>query len=115
MQIPLQISFHDVDHSDAVEDRIREKVSKLEQYCDHITSCRVVIEAPHRHHHQGRLYNVRLDVTVPGHEFVVKGDKGDPAHEDVYIAIRDAFDAMRRQLKAYVERNARKERAARTS
>ena len=99
MQIPLQVSFRDISHSDAVEDRIREKVDKLEQYTDKIISCRVVVEAPHRQHTKGKLYHIRVDLALPGEELVVARDPDDHAHEDVYIAIRDAFEAVRRQLK----------------
>ena len=99
MNIPLQISFRDISHSDAVEDRIREKVAKLETYTDRIISCRVVVEAPHRKHKKGTLYHIRVDLTLPGEEIVVDRDPDDHAHEDVYIAIRDAFEAVRRQLK----------------
>jgi ribosomal subunit interface protein len=99
MNIPLQISFRDISHSDAVEDGIREKVAKLETYTDRIISCRVVVEAPHRQHKKGTLYHIRVDLTLPGEEIVVDRDPDDHAHEDVYIAIRDAFEAVRRQLK----------------
>ncbi len=99
MQIPLQISFRDISHSDAVEEKIREKVKKLEIYTDRITSCRVVVEAPHRQHTKGKLFHIRVDITMPGEEIVVARDPDDHAHEDVYIAIRDAFEAVRRQLK----------------
>lgn len=112
MQTPLQISFHDVNHSDAVEERVREKVKKIEHFFDHITSCRVVIEKPHKHNHQGKLFDVHIDLKVPGHEFVVKGDKGDHAHEDVYVALRNAFDALTRQIKAHTEK--RKDTARQT-
>ncbi len=117
MQIPVQISFRDIDHSDAIEARIREKVEKLEQYYDRITSCRVVVEAPHRHQQKGKLYNVRVDLSVPGEEIIVDHDKlNDPAHEDVYVAIRDSFEAARRQLKKHVRKirdnHLREERAA---
>lgn len=110
MQIPLQITFHGIDHSDAVEERVREKVAKLEQFCDRITSCRVVIEAHHRNtsnlHHKGEPFHVRLDVTVPGTELVVKRDPKDShEHEDVYVALRDAFQAMERQVKDWVARS----------
>lgn len=104
MQIPLQISFHDVDHSEALEERVREKVKKVEHFFDHITSCRVVIEKPHKHNHQGKLFDVTIDLKIPGHEFVVKGEKGNHAHEDVYVALRNAFDALARQVKEYNER-----------
>ena len=103
MQVPLQISFRDLDHSDAIEARIRDKVEKLERYCDRITSCRVVVESPHRQHNKGKLYHVRIDLSLPGEEIVVARDpKQAHAHEDVYIAIRDTFEAARRQLKKHI-------------
>lgn len=88
-----------MDTSPAVERRIREKVRKLETFHDRIISCRVVVEAPHRRHQKGKLYLVSVDVTVPGGEFVVNtGKRFNHSHEDVYVALRDAFSAMRRQL-----------------
>ena len=65
-------------------------------------ACRVVVESPHARHHQGRLYQVHIDITVPGAEWVASrsADKNH-AHEDVYVAIRDAFDAAKRQLQEY--------------
>lgn len=100
MQIPLQITVRDVPHSDAVEAKVREKAAKLEEFFTHITSCRVVVEMPHKHTHQGRQFNVRIDIGVPGKEIVVNHDH----NEDVYIAMRDAFDAAKRQLEDYARR-----------
>ncbi|NQV57313.1 MAG: ribosome-associated translation inhibitor RaiA [Rhodospirillales bacterium] len=103
MPIPAQISFRDFDHSDAVEERIREKVDKLETYYDRITNCQVVIEAPHKHKNKGKLYHVKIVISVPGDEVIVTRDpKDNHAHEDIYIAIRDAFEAARRQLNRHV-------------
>ena len=109
MQIPLQITFHGVDHSDAIEERIREKAAKLEQVCDRITSCRVVIEVHHRNtsslHRKGEPFHISVDVTVPGAELVVKRDPKDShVNEDILIALREAFDNMERKLKDYVTR-----------
>lgn len=105
MQLPLQITFRNMDSSPAVEARVRERAEKLDQYFDHIMSCRVVIEAPHKHHHQGNLFHVRIDVTVPGKELVVSREPNKhQAHEDAYVVIRDAFDAMRRQLEDYARK-----------
>lgn len=111
MQVPVQVSFHGVDHSDAVEQRVREKVAKLEQFCSDIISCRVTIEMHHKNtsnaHRKGEPYHVTVDVSVPGDELVVKRDpKQDDLHnhEDIGIALRDAFGAMERQLKEYVQR-----------
>lgn len=105
MRLPLQIVFHDLKPSAAIEARIREKAEKLDLYYDQIMQCRVVVEAPHRHHHKGKLYAVRISVTVPDEELVVSRSPGEHhAHEDVYVAIRDAFDGMRRQLEDYARR-----------
>ena len=99
MPIALQISFRNMDPSPAVEERIREKAEKLERFHDRIVGCTVVVEAPHRHHHKGKLYNVRLDISVPRKDVVVDRAKPiDHAHEDVYVAVRDAFDAAVRRL-----------------
>ncbi len=109
MKLPLQITFRDMPSSEAVETRIREKAAKLDEFYDRIMSCRVVVEAPHRRHHQGKLYHVRIDLTVPEGEIVASREPHDRhSHEDVYVAIRDAFDAARRQL----EDHARRHRAA---
>jgi ribosomal subunit interface protein len=105
MTIPLQISFRDMDPSPAIEARIREKAAKLERFASRITSCGVVVEARNRHQRQGRLYNVRINLRAPGEELVVgQGHPHDHAHEDVNVAIRDAFDAARRQLEDHTHR-----------
>ena len=102
MQVPLQISFHGIPKSEAVEAKIREKVDKLEKFHSHIMSCRVAVEAEHHHHHQGNQYHVRIDITTPNKELVVSREHHEnKAHEDVYVAIRDAFDVAKRQLEDY--------------
>lgn len=94
MQLPLQITIRDFPQSEALEARIREKAAKLEDFYPRITSCRVTVEEMRKHHQQGRHFQVSLDVRVPGNEIVVNH-----AHdEDAYIAVRDAFDAAKRQL-----------------
>lgn len=107
MQLPLQITFRHLDPSEAIENNIRKHADELDQFYDHIMSCHVVVDAAHQHHHQGKLYQVHIDVTVPGREFVASREPGQHhAHEDIYVAIRDAFNAIRRQL----EDHARKQR-----
>lgn len=99
MQLPLQITFRHMDHSPALEERIRQRAEELDQFFDRITSCRVVAECRHPRHQQGKLFEVRIDLTVPGAEIVVGRDRGvNHAHEDAHVAVRDAFDAARRQL-----------------
>ncbi len=97
MHIPLQITIRGMEHSDALETHIRDKAEKLEEFFDRIMSCRVVVEVPHKHHHQGQQFNVRLDIGVPGSEIVVNRDHA----EDVYVALRDAFDAATRKIEDY--------------
>jgi ribosomal subunit interface protein len=102
MKLPLQINFRNMDPSEAMEANVRQKAEKLDLFYDQIMSCRVVIESQHQHHHQGNIYHVRIDLTVPGNEIVVSRAPGEhKSHEDAYVAIRDAFDAARRQLEDY--------------
>ena len=105
MQIPLQISFRNMDPSPAIEAVVREKAAKLDRFFERIVSCDVTIEAPHRHHHKGKLYKVRIDIGMPGNDVHVnqEGPKNQ-AHEDVYVAIRDAFDAAARQLEDHARK-----------
>lgn len=100
MQRPLQIVIRDIPPSEAIETHIREKVEKLESFYPHIIGCRATVEFAGKHKHQGRKFNVRLDITVPGSELVVNRD----LHEDVYVALRDAFDAAKRRLEDYARR-----------
>jgi ribosome-associated translation inhibitor RaiA len=98
VQQALQIAFRGMDPSPAVEARIRELADRLEHSFHRITSCHVVVQAPHRHH-QSALYDVRIRIHVPGTDIVVNGDGiQDHAHEDVFVALRDAFDAVERKL-----------------
>ena len=100
----LQITFRNIDASPSVEEKIRERARELERFHDRIVSCRVIIEAPNRRRH-GDLYHVRVDLKVPGKEIVVKRDPPEHhAHEDIYVAIRDCFDSLRRQLEDHVRR-----------
>jgi len=105
MQLPLQITFHHIDTSDAVAARIRERSEELERFFDRIVSCRVVVECQHPRRQQGNLFRVRVNLKVPGGEIVVgRNPEAHHAHEDVYVAIRDAFDATRRLLEDHVRR-----------
>jgi cold shock CspA family protein len=116
--------------SEVVEAHIRQAAEKLDMFCDDIMHCRVLVEIPHQHHRKGKLYHVRIDLTVPGAEFVIKREpklitdrplrfpkapddvqleeSREPskfaAHEDIQLSIRDAFDAARRKLQDYARR-----------
>jgi len=97
MQRAVQITLRELGPSEALEAHIRDKAAKLEEFHPQITGCKVTVEMPARHKHQGKLFNVRIDVHVPGSELAINRD----LNEDVYVALRDAFDAAKRQLEEY--------------
>jgi ribosomal subunit interface protein len=95
--LPVQITIRGIPFSPAIEANIRKRAEKLNHFYDRINSCRVMVDLPKKHKHQGKLFNVKVIITVPGKELVVTRQ----VDEDVYVAIRDAFDASVRQLEAY--------------
>ncbi len=108
MKLSVEITFRDMPASEALEAKIQEKAQKLLQVCDRIISCRVVVEANHKHQNKGNLYHVSIDLTVPGQEIVVSRDpSANQAHEDAYVAVRDAFNAARRQVEKFASVNRR--------
>lgn len=94
MQIPLQISLHGIDSSEALYNAIRVRANALERYSERIRSCRVVLELASRHKRKGREFSVRIDLKLAGCEIAVTREHD----ENLQIALRDAFDAARRQL-----------------
>lgn len=103
MQIPLQVSFRNMHTSSTAEEKIREKALALERYYPRITGCRVVVERRHHRHRKGDLFHIRIALTVPGSELVVaRAPAEHHAHEDLLVAIHDAFDKVRRQLEDQV-------------
>lgn len=103
MQQPLQITIKDIDHSPAIEEHIRKKAEKLLQFSEDIISCHVVVEMIQKHQQVGKLYNVHVTIGVPGKELATTRNP----HENLWIAIRDAFNNMREKLKSYVQHQRR--------
>jgi cold shock CspA family protein len=105
MLLPLQVTFRNMPRSDAVEQAIRERAERLDRFCDRVMGCRVLVETRHRRR-QGNLFHIRIDLTLPGREIVVSREPTlHRAYEDVYVAIRDAFDAAGRRLEDFVRRD----------
>ena len=105
MQVPMEITFRNVVRTLPVETLIREKAGILERECSYLTSCHVVVEKPQEHQRSGNPFRVRIDVHVPpGHTVVVKrsSSNGD-MHTPLTTVIRDAFKALRRQLRSLTE------------
>jgi ribosomal subunit interface protein len=100
MQTPLQITFRHLQSSPAVEARVREYVERLERFHQRITGCQVIVEAPAAHRNKGAPFNVKIALSLPAAEINVHSERSDDAaHADVYVALRDAFDTVKRCLK----------------
>jgi ribosomal subunit interface protein len=101
MAIEAETLFRNMEPSDAIKEKVAERVAALERHHDRITHLHTTIEAPHRNHHKGKIYHVKIAIGLPGRNDLVVSQEPEAnhAHEDVYVAIRDAFDAARRQLK----------------
>lgn len=105
MQTQPTVTFDDIPIDEQVRDAALEHIDELEEFHGRITGCHVVIAQPHRHRRSGRLWSVRVDVIVPGADVVVNRDHPrDHAHEDVHVALRDAFLAARRRLEDHARR-----------
>lgn len=98
---PLEIVFRSMDPSPAVEDCIRDWLERLERRFGALDRCTVVVDQPHKHHRQGRLFEVHLHIAAAGQSFAVTN--GGHAHEDVYVAIADVFRLARRALEDRVD------------
>ncbi len=124
MEYPLQISFRNIRPSPTVEEWVRAEARKLDTFYNHVMRCRVAIEMPHRHHKKGHLFHVRIDLTVPGEEIVVKREPSlrqrvrqsgeaqlkkhlelNTPRKNVRLAINDAFKAAGRRLQDYARRH----------
>jgi ribosomal subunit interface protein len=104
MRLTPQIIWQNLSPLDTIEAKIRKHITKLEKFSDQLSNCRVVIEVPHRHHHQGNIYHVQINLTVPGGELVVnRHPSAQQTHEDLHVAIHDVFESAERQLKDYIQ------------
>ena len=105
MSLPLQVTFRQMSASPFLQARIEERADRLSRFYDRILGCRVVVEAPHRRHHKGKLYTIIVELTLPGTSLACHRNPGEHhAHEDVYVALHDAFDAAERRLHDYLKR-----------
>ncbi|MFY9608839.1 MAG: HPF/RaiA family ribosome-associated protein [Blastocatellia bacterium] len=122
MILPVQVSFRNTPHSDMIEEMIREEAAHLDQYYNRIMGCRVMVEVPHRRE-EGEHHHVRIHLTVPGGEIVVKREPSlhsrqqdvqeeertkdreiERSHKHLLVPIREAFDTARRKLQDYARR-----------
>lgn len=106
MQVPLELTFRDVQKTEELEALIHQHVERLERFCDHLMSCRVALEVAHQHQGSVRHYRIRLDLTLPpGKELVVTRESdGNLRPDDLFSLTRDAFHAVERRLRKVNER-----------
>jgi ribosome-associated translation inhibitor RaiA/cold shock CspA family protein len=108
MDIPVEIVFHNMSSSATVEAEIRERVEKLDRLYDHLIGCRVSVEQLHRRHQTGNLYDVHIELRVPGTEIAVSHEPHRArerfAEPDLGVALRNAFRTAERRLLDYKRR-----------
>ncbi|HWB49454.1 MAG TPA: HPF/RaiA family ribosome-associated protein [Stellaceae bacterium] len=105
MTVPLQITFRDLPPSVAVEQQIRERAANLERVYDRLTGCRVIVEGRHRPQRAGRVAHLCIELSMPGRVLTIgRGADEFHTHDDVFVAVRAAFDAARRRLDRHAER-----------
>lgn len=111
MDVPLEVRFHNMDPSDAIEARVRERTRRLNRIYDQLIACRVSIEAPHKQHRKGNVFTVHIDMSVKGDALVVSRGPHRPLEKyrdpDLYTILNEAFDAAERQLKDFAQRQRR--------
>ena len=100
MITPVEVHFHGVEKSEAVEQRVRDKVARLERHFERMTSCRVGIEVPQRTAGRPKVYQIKIEIGIPRRGTVVISHerKGSHANEELALAIRDAFETARRMV-----------------
>lgn len=115
MKVPPEITYRDVEKSQAIDTLIQEKLDKLERVCDYIGSCQIAIEKTHDRPSSGSPYRVRIDLTVPpGHEIVADSQpSGDQQYVELHTVVRDAFSRAERQLKELTSRQRESEKSKR--
>jgi ribosomal subunit interface protein len=106
-----QVVFRNIDYSQSIEEAVHKRVEKLERFSDQIQSLRVTLESPHNNHHKGKVYHVGVEALIPNHDIVVTHEQHDKhEHEDLYVAIRDAFNVVERRLKSVYAKQRRLDR-----
>ncbi|MBO0763685.1 MAG: ribosome-associated translation inhibitor RaiA [Hyphomicrobiaceae bacterium] len=100
MTTPVEVHFHGIEKSEAIEQRVREKVAKLQKHFRRMTSCRVGIEAPQRSPQKPKVFQIKIEIGMPRRKpVVIRHERvGSHASEELCLAIRDAFEAAMRKV-----------------
>jgi hypothetical protein len=104
MPVLLEVTFRDMSTSDAVIAAAQRWANRLGKLDPRIQRCSVVVDRPHQRHRQGQQFHIRIELARPDQTITVTRDPGlDGAHEDIYVALADAFRAARRQLQDHTQ------------
>jgi hypothetical protein len=99
MQVPVQVVFHGLAHSDSLYELIRSLAARICRPHARVTRCQVAVELPRREDQEGGIFRVRVTIGVPGSELVCQSEE-----PGAQAAARSAFAAMRLQLDDYMRR-----------
>ncbi|KVC49054.1 HPF/RaiA family ribosome-associated protein [Burkholderia diffusa] len=94
MKPPFELVFQGMPRSEALEAAAARHASRLGRFRQDISHCRVNVVLDEKHDHQGKPFNIRIEVTIPGHQLVSSKE----CEEDVYVALRNAFGNVTRML-----------------
>ena len=100
MDTPVEVHFHGIDKSEAIEQRVRDKVAKLGRHFSRMTSCRVVLDAPHRSPQKPKVFLIKIEIGVPSRRPIIVSHEREGSHasEELLLALRDAFEAALRKV-----------------
>jgi ribosome-associated translation inhibitor RaiA len=100
MSDQVEVHFHGIERSEAVVQRVLDKVAKLRRYFSRMTTCRVAIEVPQRTAEKPKVYQIKIEIGIPRRTPIVVSHEriGSHANEDLPLAIREAFDAALRKV-----------------
>lgn len=103
MSVETTVSFQGMEPSAALRADIERHAEKLQRFAPRLTDCQVTVSLDEQRHQKGNRYQVHVRATMPGGDFDAgRSPPLDQSHEDAYVAVRDAFDALRRQLEDHV-------------
>jgi ribosome-associated translation inhibitor RaiA len=115
MNAPVEVHFHGIQRSEAIEQRVREKVAKLEKHFERMTSCRVVLEATQRTALKPKVYCIKIEIGVPRQRPIVVCHErvGSHASEELTMALRDAFETVLRKIEGVASKRGQRSRLER--
>lgn len=115
MNAPVEVHFHGIQKSDTVEQRVRDKVAKLEKLSGRMTSCRVVLEATQRSALKPKVYCIKIEIGVPRQRpIVIRHERvGSHASEELTLALREAFEVASRKLDGLASKRGQRSRLER--